>query len=62
MTKDKEQEAEPQTPSPRRWQDLGHQYRGIGIAAVAAALEIFSAPEPKPVKRQVSVRYIGNRT
>lgn len=56
------QEEESQQPSSRSWQDLGKQYRSIGIAAVAAAVEMFSAPEPKTaVREKATVRYIGNR-
>lgn len=57
----RDQEDEPQKPSSRSWQDLGKQYRSIGIAAVAAAVEMLSAPEPKPAARKkAAVRYIGN--
>jgi hypothetical protein len=59
MSRDQEDEA--QKPSSRSWQDLGKQYRTIGIAAVAAAVEMFSAPEPKPaVRKKASIRYLGN--
>lgn len=59
MSNDREEESP--KPSPRSWQDLGKQYRSIGIAAVAAAVEMFSAPEPKPAERKTAVRYIGHR-
>ncbi len=55
-----EQKTEQPKPSSRNWQDLGKQYRTIGIAAVAAALEIFDAHEPKPAPRKAPVRYLGN--
>lgn len=47
-------------PSSNSWQDLGKQYGNVGIAAVAAALEIFEAREQKPAKRKTTVRYLGN--
>lgn len=59
MSGDKENETA--KPSSRGWQDLAQHYRSIGIASVAAAVEMFSAPEPKPVPRKAAVRYIGNR-
>jgi hypothetical protein len=59
MSRDDEDETA-KRPS-ARWQDLGKQYRTIGIAAVAAAVEMFSAPEPKPATRKAAVRYIGTR-
>jgi len=56
----KDQEAEQSKSASRNWQDLAKQYRTIGIAAVAAAVEIIEANEPKPVRRKVVVRYLGN--
>lgn len=55
-----QKEAEQQKPSSRNWQDLGKQYRTIGIAAVAAAFEIFGRQESKPAPRKIAVRYLGN--
>lgn len=59
-----EQKAEQPKIESRNWQDLskdlGRHYRSIGIAAVAGAVEIFDAGEPKKTERKVAVRYLGN--
>ncbi len=62
----KEQEAKTEEVRPssqtRNWQDLAHQYRAIGIASVAAAVQMFGARNQEPATQKAAVRYIGNRS